>query len=170
MIPLRTDSLQSWRTPVWLFERLRERFDFQIDAAADYENALLPLYYDEKLNGLEQPWVSWTFCNPPYKNILPWVKKAIEEAKRGNASVLLVPARFETEWFRQGHPYAYVEYIYPRVAFVGPKDQPPHASCLMIFSAASVISPRPVDKPLVNLVEYRKPKPARKARAPKKAA
>ncbi len=34
-----------------------------------------------------------TYVNPPYSDIKPWIEKAIEELKKGNKSVFLIPVR-----------------------------------------------------------------------------
>ena len=43
------------------------------------------------------------FVNPPYSNILSWVKKAISENERGVVVVMLLKHDSSTEWYRLLH-------------------------------------------------------------------
>jgi len=43
------------------------------------------------------------FCNPPYSNPLPWVKKAILEYESGCTVVMLLKHDSSTEWYRLLH-------------------------------------------------------------------
>lgn len=48
-----------------------------------------------------------------------FVKKAFEEYKKGNISVLLIPATTETKWFHEYLvPYAWIYFIKWRVKFI----------------------------------------------------
>jgi len=42
-------------------------------------------------DGLSIPWKKRNYCNPPYSNKSPWIKKAIQEQKKGNITVMLLP-------------------------------------------------------------------------------
>jgi site-specific DNA-methyltransferase (adenine-specific) len=50
-------------------------------------------------DGLGSSWGGRTFVNPPYSDPLPWVKKAIEESKKGKTIVLLLKMDTSTKWF-----------------------------------------------------------------------
>ncbi|PAV10909.1 phage N-6-adenine-methyltransferase [Arsenophonus sp. ENCA] len=42
------------------------------------------------------------FCNPPYSKIMPWVKKAAEQHRRQNQTiVMLLPSDTSTSWFQE---------------------------------------------------------------------
>lgn len=160
-IPLSVQSKQDWQTPRWLFKRLAERYPFTLDAAATAENALCPKWCVEgtEFDGLKAPWDLFTYCNPPYKSIKPWVDKAAYEAdERGVTSVLLLPARLETSWYFLYHRFAMTEIITPRLAFEGGEGtSPPHGSLLLIFTPETVSNPTPLDgQPRIRIVEYRK--------------
>ena len=60
-----------------------------------------PLDKNPKFNGLEIEWKDKTYCNPPYSNPLPFVKKAIEESKKGKLIVLLLKMDTSTKWFKE---------------------------------------------------------------------
>lgn len=112
-------------TPDTLFSKLAKRFSFDLDACATRENAKCKLYYSPKEDGLVQSWIGdgWTYCNPPYSNIEPWVNKAIQSARDGASSVLLLPNDTSTAWFRRCYDSASEIWflIGPRVQFVAPK-------------------------------------------------
>lgn len=159
-LPLRVQSNQDWLTPGWLFYELCERWSFTLDAAASRSNALCTTFYDggKAGDGLLESWHKYTFCNPPYRNIRPWVDKALVEAiDRQCTSVLLLPARLESKWFVDYYAFAKTEIIAPRLAFEGGKgNSPPHGSMLMIFSPD--ISGECSSIPPIRVVHYRKPK------------
>ena len=72
-----------------------------------------PYWYEEGEgpDGLELDWTHMcrmtgdigVFCNPPYSNPLPWVKKAISECNRGCTVVMLLKHDSSTEWYRLLH-------------------------------------------------------------------
>lgn len=62
-----------------------------------------PLNEDPQIDGLEIEWKKKTFVNPPYSKPLLWVKKAIEENKKGNTIALLLRVDTSTEWFKLLH-------------------------------------------------------------------
>lgn len=99
-----------WRTPKQVFNALNREFEFVADMAASEENCLIPLHYSESDDSLSFDWAeeinaifpsvrNWVWCNPPYSNPKPWVKKAIESQHNGLGVVLLLNADDSTEWF-----------------------------------------------------------------------
>ena len=77
----------SYSTPSWLMGLFEDWFD------------PCPLADDWAENGLEIDWGSRTYCNPPYSNPMPWVKKAIAESKKGKLVVMLLRVDTSTRWF-----------------------------------------------------------------------
>lgn len=53
-----------------------------------------------QVDGLSQPWKDRTYVNPPYSEPLKWVKKAIEENKKGKTIALLLKLDCSTKWYR----------------------------------------------------------------------
>jgi phage N-6-adenine-methyltransferase len=91
-----------WRTPVEIFNALDLEFGFYLDAAANWNNTLCSQYINEGRNALECDWVSHgaIWCNPPYSDITPWVKKAAEQCLvQLQVVVMLVPADVSVGWF-----------------------------------------------------------------------
>ena len=50
-------------------------------------------------NGLLREWGERTFANIPYSHPMPWVEKAIAEARRGKTIVLLTKVDTSTRWW-----------------------------------------------------------------------
>jgi phage N-6-adenine-methyltransferase len=139
-------------TSLEVFTPLHERFSFTIDVAANKRNAKLSRYFTVEDNGLEQSWVGErVWCNPPYSDIRPWVKKAWNEATRAVLIVMLVPAnRTEQGWWqdfvepqrdRPGSPL-HVEFLRGRLRFIAydadeikPNERPPFGCCLLIWGS-----------------------------------
>lgn len=136
-------------TPRDLFESFNAEFDFRVDACASSHNAKLPYYFDERLDGLKQDWAAWrrVWCNPPYGAAIPiWISKAIEEAKRGCTSVLLVPASTSTAWFRElVWNRCELRFIDGKIKFVGCKNVAPFHSMLLVYG--------PNVKPCIRITE-----------------
>jgi phage N-6-adenine-methyltransferase len=131
----------NWGTPPDFFRRMNERFRFRLDACAESWNTKCPTYYGESDNGLVLPWETWTWCNPPYSQILYWYAKASLEAQKGNSSVLLTFARTDTKAF---HKYALqaseIIFLKGRLKFINPETgtqgaPAPAPSMVVIFDA-----------------------------------
>ena len=74
-------------TPKWVFDLLGVTFD--IDVAAPLGGVpWIPALksYSQADDGLTQPWHGLVWCNPPYSDILPWVRRL---NKHGNGVALL---------------------------------------------------------------------------------
>lgn len=89
-----------WPTPLELFAPLNDEFGFDVDVAATAENAKCAKFWTKEDNGLVQPWGKRNWMNPPYgKDVPKWLARALDESKRGNTTVCLIPARTNTVWF-----------------------------------------------------------------------
>ncbi len=80
-----------WATPKWLMKIFRKWYD-PCPLSEDGEEAGGP-------DGLTLNWRDETYVNPPYSKPLPWVKKAIEENKKGHMIVMLMRMDTSTKWF-----------------------------------------------------------------------
>lgn len=134
-------------TPPEVFAPLQERFQFTLDAAALPHNAKLSRYFTPERCGLSQSWEGErVWCNPPYSNILPWVKKATLSG--ADLVVMLLPAnRTEQRWwqeyiepFRDKGFCLTVEFLPGRMRFIAhdadgikPNERPPFGVCLAIW-------------------------------------
>ena len=122
----KTGGSDEWGTPQRIFDKLNEEFSFSLDACASEWNAKCPRYYTEDDDGLMLPWETWTWCNPPYSNIVDWYAKAAREATLGNSSVILTFARTDTKAF---HEYAArasaMVFLRGRIKFIDPATREP---------------------------------------------
>ena len=83
-----------WSTPSELVEWMESEYgDYDIDAAASKENAVCEKFYSKETNCLKRWWGSnkHIWLNPPYSNITPFVKKAIEQMDHNNQIDILLP-------------------------------------------------------------------------------
>tara|TARA_B100000749_G_C18448710_1_gene475339 strand:- start:4036 stop:4581 length:546 start_codon:yes stop_codon:yes gene_type:complete len=83
-----------WRTPDYVYDYLNKHFHFDIDLAANRDNAKCDMYLTEQMDSLKYDWhlfgkVGWLY--PPYDDTKPWVEKAIKESNQGFTTVMLIP-------------------------------------------------------------------------------
>ncbi|AWQ42460.1 phage N-6-adenine-methyltransferase [Enterobacter hormaechei] len=122
------DQRDLWRTPPALFAALDAEFCFQLDAAAAPHNALCRNFITAEQNTLETPWADYlsipgyVWLNPPYSDIMPFIKKAAAESANQIGTVMLVPADTSVGWFREATQTASeVRFITAgRLAFINP--------------------------------------------------
>jgi phage N-6-adenine-methyltransferase len=124
-----------WATPDAFFTSLAQEFSFTLDPCATAENAKCVRFFTREVDGLKQSWaphVVW--MNPPYSNVIHWMRKAYEESLRGATVVCLVPSRTDTRWW---HSYvshaAEVRFVRGRIKFGGAKYNAPFPSALVVF-------------------------------------
>ncbi len=110
------NNVDDWRTPSYIYDELNNEFNFDFDPC--------PLQHNiEKWDGLDIEWGKSNFINPPYSRKLKesFVKKAIEESKKGKVCVLLLPVSTSTILF---HDYILpnkkeIRFIKKRIKFIG---------------------------------------------------
>lgn len=132
MTELEIKSLkQQYATPWifidWVVENVLEprgRGRFGLDVCASADNAKAPSWFNKSMNGLEQSWATLdlapAWCNPPFKDVQPWLEKAHGEAKFGGVlSCVLTHMDHSTDWYRVGMSLASeVIHVNPRINFV----------------------------------------------------
>jgi site-specific DNA-methyltransferase (adenine-specific) len=104
----------NYATPPEFYEELNKRFKFDFD----------PCPYNEKdidIDGLNIEWGMSNFINPPYSQKLKeaFIKKGIEEMKKGKVCVFLIPVSTSTKLF---HDYikpnaTEIEFVRGRIKF-----------------------------------------------------
>lgn len=82
-------------TPVALYNKLDAMYNFTFDPC--------PLH--ATFNGLEMDWGTSNFVNPPFNDVDLWAKKAVEELSKNRLSILLIPYRGNSRYWR--------DYIWP---------------------------------------------------------
>jgi site-specific DNA-methyltransferase (adenine-specific) len=138
-------GLQDWITPPYLFDKLNAHFNFTIDICASEGNAKCKRYYTAHQDALAMPWkdeIIW--CNPPYANTLPWVRKGLESARhQGSTCVMLLHAKTETTWFQdyawQGEVYllkSRVQFLHPETGKMMNNNR--FGSMLLVFDPENV--------------------------------
>ena len=95
-------SLQSRRTPRWLFDQLNQRFGpFELDAFAEPHNALCKRFYTREQDGCRQPWMDVTFGNPEFEDMGPPLEQALRQAEAGIRSCIIGPVGCSQAWYHK---------------------------------------------------------------------
>lgn len=117
-------------TPLELYNKLNNIFNFKLDPCTTKSNPLRTEYYfTTKEDGLKKTWEWNTFINPPFgKNVLQWILKVREESGLypDNYYVMLLPSRTDTKWFQDyvimdSNSDNLVYFLRGRLKFVNPK-------------------------------------------------
>ena len=107
------ENIDDWATPDYFYNELNKEFDFNFDPC--------PLF--STFDGLIIEWKERNFINPPYSQKLKeaFVKKAVEESKKGKLCVCLIPVSTSTKLFHDViKPNANeIRFIRGRIKFVG---------------------------------------------------
>jgi len=136
-----SSSSDDWETPLDLWGKLDEEFDFDLDVCASSENAKCATYFDIEADGLKQPWTGTVWMNPPYKGIRAWMDRAMQYGGGGGIAVCLVPARTDTKWWWECCMKASeIRLIQGRLKFGKSKSSAPFPSAIVIFGTP--ITPR----------------------------
>lgn len=99
-----------WITPLELYNKLDQEFNFNFDPCPLHSN----------FNGLEIDWRSRNFINPPYSRKLKeaFIRKAFEESQKGNLCVMLIPVSTSSKVFHEIiYPNAEIRFLKGRVKF-----------------------------------------------------
>lgn len=143
--------------PSDVFEPLQTRFRFTVDAASSIDNRKCEKHWTVVDNGLAQSWAGErVYCNPPYSDIGPWIRKAWDE-RLAELVVMLLPAnRTEQKWWQDGiEPFRdrvgsplKVEFLQGRLRFlkagqqtIKPNERPPFGCVLCIWDRCYGLEP-----------------------------
>lgn len=122
-------------TPWDMVQALRDEFRFDLDLAADANSSIVHRWLGPDGlvdDALAHDWYSMIsagygmgFLNPPWSRerkmpIEPWLKKAVEEANHGFTTVMVVPHRPDTRWWRLTQHAAEIREIPHRVKYLLP--------------------------------------------------
>lgn len=112
----------NWETPKDFYKKLNDEFNFDFDPC--------PIMYEEVTpdkDGLLIEWGERNYINPPYSRKLKeaFIKKAIQESKKGKLCVMLLPVSTSTAIF---HDYIKpnakeIRFVKGRLAFAGVNDK-----------------------------------------------
>ena len=132
----RNNSGDDWKTPDEFYQKLDKIYHFDFD----------PCPYQSDFDGLSMDWGTVNFVNPPYSRRLKeaFVKKTLEESRKGKTCVLLLPVSTSTVLFHDViKPNAKsIEFIKGRLKFLQKnengefksKGAGQHDSMLVVFS------------------------------------
>ena len=122
-----TRDSDNYATPIKFYKRLNDEFKFDYD----------PCPFKSDFDGLETEWNGNIYINPPYSGIEPFIRKGIEELKKGNAKkcVYLIPVRSDTKyWHDLVMKYAKeIRFVKGRLNFNESKSPAPFPCVLVIF-------------------------------------
>ena len=135
-----SSNTPEWATPQDLYDALDAEFHFELDPCATDANHKAPLYFTKEQDGLAQDWGQLrTFINPPYgREIGKWVRKARMHAEGGGLAVALLPARTDTQWWRDCMMASEIRFIRGRLHFGGASAGAPFPSCIVIWGTPRV--------------------------------
>lgn len=77
------DGNHYWLTPPELMGQLQKEFEFTFDAC--------PYPRPKDFDGLTVDWGDSTYVNPPFSGPTAWVRKVVEENKKGKKVVFVFP-------------------------------------------------------------------------------
>jgi len=128
-----------WATPRDFFDRLDDRFGFDLDPCASSENAKCDVFYTVEDDGLSRNWGKnkKVFVNPPYgRDIKKWIRKSYEESKNnGNTVVMLIPSRTDTAyWHEYCMKAAEIYFVKGRLKFGDATAGAPFPSAVVVFN------------------------------------
>lgn len=107
------DLRQMWGTPDPFYNILNDEVGgFDIDVAADEHNTKCRHYLSDHKSGLRNKWfwrdptdfdVLKAWCNPPYRQPLPWVGQAVFQTNQraGSVAYMLLNHDHSTKWYGQ---------------------------------------------------------------------
>ncbi len=123
------ESEQEYETP-WHIVRAVELDSFggrpfDLDVAADVNNAKAKAYLDRKANGMKSMWAEQNWSNPTYENQGDWLKRAVYFAREhGFATASLVLASTSATYWPQVAWNAGTTDLYVgRIAFLDPETK-----------------------------------------------
>lgn len=127
-----------WATPLDLFNRLNNVFEFTCDPCAMPDNRLgLPKFWTEETDGLSQIWKRETlFINPPYSETGKWLKHMAEAFEyEGCTGLVLIPVRTDTKYWHEyvANHATSILFIKGRLKFGDAKSGAPFPSCLVSY-------------------------------------
>jgi phage N-6-adenine-methyltransferase len=131
----------NWATPKEFYKKLDDEFHFDFDPCPFNDGEITP-----DKDGLLIEWGNSNYINPPYSRTLKeaFVKRAVEESKKGKVCVMLLPVSTSTKLFHEViQPNAKeIRFVKGRISFegintkgelVGKGAKPMHDSMIVIF-------------------------------------
>lgn len=119
-----------FETPPEIFKQLDDIFHFNLDCAANAENAKCARFLNEELDGTVIGWHNnRCFCNPPFSKKAEFIKKAYNEVinKDCPICVMILPLNcIDTKvWHEYIEGKFHYEILKGRIAFIDPETKQP---------------------------------------------
>ena len=134
---------QNWATPIWLFNRFNEIFNFKLDPCCVPETAKCNIFFTPSEDGLNQEWykIGNSFVNPPFsRELSKWIKKSYEESLKGIIVCMLIPARPDTiSWNKYCLNNGKILFIKGRIKFEDKRKDPIKKLNPAFFPSALVV-------------------------------
>lgn len=137
-----SSNTNEWYTPIDLFKKLDDEFNFNLDPCCTKESAKCKNFYTIEDSGLIQDWKGKTvFVNPPYGRAIKfWIEKCYKESlKKDTIIVALIPARTDTSYW---HDFIFnkaidIRFLRGRIKFGKPdntkSDSAPFPSAVIVW-------------------------------------
>jgi site-specific DNA-methyltransferase (cytosine-N4-specific) len=126
-----------WSTPTALFDYYDSIYHFDCDVASSPELAKCSRFITREQDGIKQEWRKANWLSPPLDNIRLWCKKAWEVAQRGAVVVALLPARTDTDWFRDYVCHGQIEFLQGRLTLEGGTQVAPVPYMIVVWREIS---------------------------------
>ncbi len=125
-----------WPTPDSLWKPLNDEFNFNLDVCATKDNAKCHRFFTKEQDGLKQDWHGVCWMNPPYgREMVKWLKKAVDEMKNGVTTVALIPSRTNTGWWHElVMKHGEVRFVRGRPKFGNATEGLPWPLAIVIFN------------------------------------
>lgn len=135
-----------WATPRDFYERLNNRFQFNLDPCCTTESRKCEEHYTKEDDGLSKSWSGKrVFMNPPYgRGIDKWIEKAYTEGQKPKTQVVcLIPARTDTKyWHKYCMRASEIYFVKGRLRFEngepGKANSAPFPSAVVVFRGPPV--------------------------------
>lgn len=133
-----SDSAE-WYTPPEIIERTTKAIGtIDLDPCSPTSPTIpAATTFTKEANGLRFDWCGNVYMNPPYgREIGEWVTKLVTEHREGRTkeAIALVPARVDTDWFRQFRDFA-ICFIDGRLKFSGHDNSAPFPSAVVYLGS-----------------------------------
>jgi len=108
--------------PLWISDYVAHNFP-GVDIVTS------PLY-------LTHPWAEWSFLFPPMSQAHLYIAKAVKELQKGHNSILLVPATFNSSYFRElvAPNAAEIRILTCPLRLDAKKTKTVHQMCFIVFA------------------------------------
>lgn len=123
-------KLDDLRTPYWVHSVIGP---FVTDPCAG-EDTQIGITNNFRCSGLHQDWPGPWFCNPPFSTKEVWIAAAIEQYRKGNNGILLLPERGSAPWFGPLASASFAHFVMgKKINFIGGPSSNNLGSVLFLF-------------------------------------